>query len=315
MVQRDSSWVLDEIEALLQSKVECLRQIAGGNSTVFVLKCNHEMLVAKKYLGSPERKNDSLQREVRALNFLFAKNISCVPKLLQVSEENNLLFMEYIPGHTPEPNKDTLLAMISFVKMLKYLYTEDNSFPHAVGSITMASDLLPQIEGRIKNLEMVMSRNNLVQEAKELLSTFSSCDYISIYPSETYSVSDLGIHNMLKQKNSYTFLDLEFFGIDSPIKLISDFLLHPRNTFSKPLRLVFYKEIKKLFNLDDSVVSEFLTINTLNWALIILRRVEIMKKTIDSSSVSEIMRLAATYLEKSRLSGDQILTEALYCES
>jgi hypothetical protein len=49
----------------------------------------------------------------------------------------------------------------------------------------------------------------------------------------TLSPSDFGFHNaLLRRGGGLVFLDLEYFGWDDPVKLISDFLLHPGMSLS-----------------------------------------------------------------------------------
>ena len=49
----------------------------------------------------------------------------------------------------------------------------------------------------------------------------------------TLSPSDFGFHNALRRPDgTLCFLDFEYFGWDDPVKLVSDFLLHPGMTLS-----------------------------------------------------------------------------------
>ena len=302
-------------ESLLHSKVEIKKQIVGGNSRVSVLKVKNEIIIAKQYMGNMERKRISLDREVRSLDFLRTKNVTCVPKIIQVHEDKYLAFLEYLPGEVPASNKDTLSQIVTFVKMLKIIHDQDDSFPDAVGCVKGITDFVIQIEKRLASLKTLMPKSILIQEAYDVLSKLSSLNYDSDFPSDTYSVSDFGTHNMLQINGSYKFLDLEFFGADSPVKLIADFLLHPRNKFPKPLRDIFYDDLKKFFDIDDSAVIELLPLNALNWALIVLRRLEFHKDSKKLGVENEILSLARSYLRKSQFSGKQILAEALYLDT
>ena len=301
-------------EKLLNSKVEIIKQICGGNSKISVLKIKNEIIVAKHYMGNVERKRISLEREVSALEFLKAKKVGCVPKVIQVHKELSITFLEYLPGKIPASNKDTLFQMIAFVKLLKNAHNQDNSFPDAVGKVKAIPDLLIQIENRLTSLEYLLPNSNFIQGAHDIFSGLASFNFISIFPPDTYSVSDFGTHNMLCINGSCKFLDLEFFGADSPVKLIADFLLHPQNTFSRPLRSIFYKELKEFFNMDDSVILELLPLYALNWGLIVLRRLEISRGATTLDAEKEILTLAASFFNKALCSGNQILAEAIYLD-
>lgn len=302
-------------EDLLSSRVEIAKQILGGNSKVSVLKVKNKFIIAKQYLGNVERKRNSLNREVSALEFLRKKNVSCVPKIIQVHEERHLAFLEYCPGESPVSDENTLLQMIVFVKLLKSIHSQDDSFPDAIGSVKLISDLVIQIENRLSSLKEFMPNSKLIQEAFETLSRLSVLNYAPDIQSYTYSVSDFGTHNMLCNNGSYKFIDLEFFGEDSPVKLISDFLLHPKNKFAKPLRYKFYKDVRSFFDLDNAVILEFLPLNALNWGLIVLRRLVVNTSLTNREVDAEIVHLAESYLRKAHSSGEQILAETLYLDS
>ena len=45
-----------------------------------------------------------------------------------------------------------------------------------------------------------------------------------------FSQADVGIHNSIVSKNNlFILVDMEYAGLDSPIKLHIDYLIHPKN--------------------------------------------------------------------------------------
>ena len=67
--------------------------------------------------------------------------------------------------------------------------------------------------------------NNLFKSTKKLkiyktLFKKTNNDHLILSP------SDFGFHNTIKSKKLY-FIDFEYFGLDDPVKLVIDFILHP----------------------------------------------------------------------------------------
>jgi hypothetical protein len=263
-------------------------------------------------LGVLERRTSALKREVRAINFLNSKNFKLIPSLLDVSEENSLVVLEHLRGVEPIPNREAMDAIIHFIQLLKKIHAQDGTFPDAVDSISNSTDLLKQIENRIISLQQEKSVYEIVQHARTILSRLSILNYDSKVFDRTYSVSDLGLHNMIRCNDGFRFFDLEFFGADSPVKLIGDFLLHPKNTFLGDFRLNFHKELTQFFNVYDTAISEYLPLSALNWSLIIARRA--VKE--DCSTLRKMqgnsLNLAWDYLKKSECEGSQLLRETVY---
>ena len=88
------------------------------------------------------------------------------------------------------------------------------------------------------------------------------------------SPSDFGFHNALQKAGHLRILDLEYFGWDDPVKLVSDFWWHPGMSLDEQLRSRWLSEAASLFVKND---PDFLTrINALHpayglrWALIVL---------------------------------------------
>ena len=66
------------------------------------------------------------------------------------------------------------------------------------------------------------------------------------------SPSDFGFHNAIKNNNNeITFLDFEYFGWDDPVKLTSDFILHPAMNLTTRQKKYWVQSLVKLF-IDDA---------------------------------------------------------------
>ncbi len=76
------------------------------------------------------------------------------------------------------------------------------------------------------------------------------------------SPSDFGVHNMLwKTDGSTIFLDFEYCGLDDPMRVVSEFVMHDQNyAISDTLKRYFLDQYKSKVNLPK---SEFERINIL----------------------------------------------------
>ena len=67
----------------------------------------------------------------------------------------------------------------------------------------------------------------------------------------TLSPSDFGFHNALRMRDgALVFLDLEYFGWDDPVKLLSDLLLHPMMGLSRQQRVHLAHGLDAIFSGD-----------------------------------------------------------------
>ena len=131
----------------------------------------------------------------------------------------------------------------------------------------------------------------------------------------TLSPSDFGFHNAIIDKNKYiTFIDFEYFGLDDPVKLLSDFLWHPAMSLTSNQKLLFTKEFFKIFKNDYSLkkrLSAAYSLYGLRWCLIILNKVlkinftsKDLYKNTKLNSFEETIKLQ---IEKSNHIYDQII--------
>jgi hypothetical protein len=92
----------------------------------------------------------------------------------------------------------------------------------------------------------------------------------------TLSPSDFGFHNtLLSPTGNVTFVDFEYFGWDDPVKMISDFVLHPAMSLSGAQRDEFLSKMVAVFS--DQQASIFVDrlraifpLYGIKWSLILL---------------------------------------------
>ncbi len=108
------------------------------------------------------------------------------------------------------------------------------------------------------------------------------------------SPSDFGFHNALRQKdNRLVFVDFEYFGWDDPVKMLSDFLLHPGMTLTSSLRGMFCARFCSLFEDDRQLGLRFRSLYplyALRWTMILLNEFlpERLERRILSGSIRHV---------------------------
>jgi len=89
----------------------------------------------------------------------------------------------------------------------------------------------------------------------------------------TLCPSDFGFHNALRGPAGLTFIDFEYFGWDDPVKLTSDFLLHPGMQLTESLRRRFATASLRVFGADGKFaprLSLLYPLFAVRWCLILL---------------------------------------------
>jgi len=252
--------------------------IKGGNSVVVKTeKSDGSYTAVKIYQGTELRKSIMLNREVNAINFLRENGLSNLPANLEVRKDLGLITYDWIQGITPTPDKDCIKSIASMCLKLYDLRAKNVFFDNAIDAAFSASEIESQIQTRLLRLRSSNKQREFSQLLdgidSRLLNFSNKENQISIVFNKTFSISDLGSHNMLVNKNQFFFIDFEFFGVDSTEKMLGDFLLHPRNEFSKQDIDYFLKSISNTIAWNRNDFKNILLMLTLKWVTISLDRV------------------------------------------
>lgn len=285
-----------ELNRYFSCEIEVKNKFVGGNSVVHQVQAGPLSLAVKEYTGESQRILRSLQREASALNFLQQHHIPCVPKMLYSNEDLGFIVMEFITGERPISNRDSIVAMLKFIEILKDLYQVDPSFAYAIDAGTSDDEIRNQIRGRLsevgaESIELVTKIKNLIKEKR-------GTSIQEVLTSDlTYSVSDLGVHNSLSRQGDFYYFDLEFFGKDSPYKLVGDFLLHPQNDFSYGDNSLFLEKSMLIFGLYEERLGRFVSLLSAKWTLICSKRLKKMIETnVDNEALQAQRDLVGYYL-------------------
>ena len=271
--------------------------IKGGNSSVYKAQLPNGMTVAiKEYVGDKFRIERMLAREVASISFLRNFGIENIPEIVEIQYKLDLIVYRWIDGKEPGPDSISMEHLIKFCISLKEVYNLGNSFENSVDAVFSFTELETQISNRIKDLEKTFPSfevNNLCSELREKLRGCIEIKKNTLFTNKTFSVSDLGTHNMITSKGSTHFIDFEFFGLDSVNKMIGDFILHPKNRFNQNDISRFVRRVSNAFEWDPNELMEILPLLTLKWALIAYSR------SFKEDSIKGIVEIGRNNIDKS----------------
>ena len=266
----------------------------GTNNKVYKVRIGRDNLVVKSYAESI----NSTERLFKEYNFLLLcqnNNINNVPKIKFIDENLVMICETYISGTNISSSSYYIEAMIIFISSLNSnipLY--DVNF-NATDAIFTSEELFESVKERISKVHSDSSRDI---ELKELFSEFfkllaqdekknqSIKNFFDKFSRRVISPSDLGPENMLYSDKPF-FIDFEYSGLDSNIKMALDLVTRPSINFEKYTN----SQIEKLF-LEvmgfkiDSIPLSLVQIFKLKWILIeyssILRReIEFSKNDLE----------------------------------
>lgn len=243
----------------------------GGNSNIFRFKYREKDVILKVYKGDEKRIKLSREREIQAYKFLREKKFSQLPNYIEEIQVSDGICLEFIKGESPKQNWFTNIKIWRGISKLKAVYRDDSRFDTAVDASFSTSNVLNQIISRYEGLKIVSKpENDNLEIGMEILKKSKVINFPD--SALTYSFSDIGTHNILKVKYKFIYLDLEFFGKDSAVKMVSDYLLHPKNQFSKNELDISLYYAKKYFGIESKLLLEAIPFFALKWATILTKR-------------------------------------------
>lgn len=270
---------LELIEEFGISKTAIFENIQGGNSDVLKYqdaKGNFRSL--KIYRGSNARITQMYYREIAALKFLYENRFLAIPQDLQVFDKPKAISYRWIDGASPESDEIALNSIFVIINKLLSLSKNGLQFDNAIDAAFSTLDIEVQIKQRLGNLDSSLSF--YTKQIYDNLDLYSEKFPIAtLYQYKTLSLCDIGTHNIIRNSGVDYFIDFEFFGYDSCAKMLGDFLLHPRNTFSSERILSNILDLPLVVNRLKKEVWISLPLLSLKWALITIGRSERMLHT------------------------------------
>ncbi len=314
----------------------------GGNNQIYKLRCGgNQNFIAKIYYQDKIDKRDRLKGEFSALEFMTQNQIEVVPKPIHCEKENNTAIYEFIDGErlaTSEISSLQIGQAAQFLITLKNLTSKQGA-----KQIPLASEACLSFSSLVENLELRLHRFNhfevlekldsqmiqyLEHDLKPTILTLKQwgLNYLienNIDPKieisfsqRTLSPSDFGFHNSLKLRTGQlVFFDFEYFGWDDPVKMISDFLLHPGMNLNQTQCFKFSEIILPAFIGDPDFMIRFKAyypLLAIKWCFIILN--EFLKDQMERRKFAAVKSTSQisykeVQLGKAKMMLNRILTE------
>ncbi len=226
---------------------------SGRNNKVFKVTQNRNTdFLVKFYSIGKKEKQYRLKREVDFLRYLENIDIEKVPKILFISEEQNIGMFNYVQGKKfkhCDLNKERVIECANFFNEINTIKQDLNkSLYEAAESFIEPDIFLKDIDNRIKKLlEFSKGEKEYHLFFKELNNLWkrvrkNALGYEHLKTSRhnlCISPSDFGFHNcIINENNELTFIDFEYSGLDDPVKFICDYFSQP----DIPVPLEFFEE-------------------------------------------------------------------------
>ena len=278
---------------LLNHPVKKCEKISGrGNSQVYKLTSMDTRQYALKMY--PDRSNDGrtrLKTEFNAVKFLRANGFDNIPDAVRKDDDLNLGLYSWVSGQSINtPDHQDLSQAVEFVRRL-YKVSEGSQYSAdelATEACLSARELVNQVDVRFKRLRSFSMNNPALSEFlnrsfrpvwRDLKQNLAQSWPESSREKDLdpkyciLSPSDFGFHNALKNSGEITFIDLEYFGWDDPVKLTADFLWHPAMKLNPEMTAKWKEAMLGIFASDPKFAGRLhaaMPLYGLRWALIVL---------------------------------------------
>jgi len=312
-------------EILNARTLSATRLAQGGNNVTLMIETPQGQFVAKHYPTSLGDLCDRYAAETGALRFMNAHAFDCVPTLIDCDAEARVAVMD---GQGKAAAIDAVDADIkTFTIFAERLHSvrlapDAENLDAAAEACLAPLDIIRQVRARRKRLACVTDDHDKLGEF--LNTTFDpaldryeaaglntleaagiSADTPLARDRQTLNPSDLGLHNAVRRDDGQlVFVDFEYFGWDDPIRLVSDFLLHPGHILTDAQKRAFATSCTKIFATKDTRFHERL--NALypligsRWCMILLNEFlpERMQRRRAAGNTDETEDVLAKQLNK-----------------
>ena len=264
-------------------KINIKKINSGINSKALKLTFNKKNYFIKLY-----KNKTSFYKDIIFYLSLLQKRVR-IPKIIKIDYKNLSIVLQFISGKKIKTiTRKNLNEIFLFLKKIQkaksryiinskkiksnFMYAKDYSLNLKEMKISLEYRIKKILKIKLTNKKIYLEVLNLKKIIKLINNDFKKLNSKIDYPN-ILSPSDFGINNMILTKDDKIyFIDFEYGGIDSPIKLKYDFLLNPNHKFSMDNIEYFNKKFNKIFKTKlDSKVENFLKkLFIVKWMLIIL---------------------------------------------
>jgi hypothetical protein len=281
--------------ALLQLPVESVELIAGSgrNSRIYRIRAGGKALCLKRYVAKSNDSRDRLRTEMDALELMVKHGIAHVPRPLARDAAQDCALMSWVEGVPVDAVGETDIdAALRFLSNIHALSRVEEAQHQPLGSEACLSgaEIVAQLANRLRRLGTAAEDDAALAVFLERLSRFL---FASVLPQviegyrslklafsaalpfalRSLCPSDFGFHNALRSAEGLVFLDFDYFGWDDPVKLVSDFVLHPGMRLPEGLKRRFILGAQQIYGADNTFAPRLnllFALFALRWCLILL---------------------------------------------
>jgi len=305
MNSSDFDWISREIRSSLPTEVLAVERInQGRNSSCSKVLLEGVNFVLKDYSNLPDAEARFL-RESFTLQLVSSLGISNGPEIVALDKKRFQIATKFIDGNSPEEISRNFLNSLSvFLGELNSNHAKIESSPLSRDAYLGQFDIFADIEVRHSSISpkanlsvfreshtaiydcfrrFVVHNTKQVNEVRKAFSLANSKNF--------FSPSDLGLHNSIENKLGFFFVDFEYAGLDSPLKMLFDLIANPSNQINS-LELMDQDETifrKYLSMLSSRQITDFHFLFMIKWYFILLNI--ILKQKPDVKVVENLKML------------------------
>lgn len=305
------------LPALLLPEEHAGVALSGGrNSRVRRIE---EDIVLKQY---PNDGRDRCRTEWKALNWLLEQGFTCVPEPYAMDAGRQYMVMEFVDAGKPRENARAAKQMQDFALKLYALRERARGFPPAADAFFSREAIIEHLRERLLRLKKVPAITATHRAMHAFISETLEPAFAAVcarkenYPEvpellRMPSPSDFGLHNALQRSDGrLVFLDFEYFGLDDPVKLICDVLLHPGMRLAAEHRQAF---AEAMFSACEAAGDK--DIRTRHQACLVLWRIKwaciLLNEFIATDSERRVFSLGDNAVREERLFGQLVKSKAM----
>ena len=271
------------LNSLTNDSITSYKEIDEGvNGTVILHFGTTSCYITKTY----RHLSDGLIRFNREITFIRQIQELCkstIPSLIGYDEDNLIICQEFIVGKKCAPNSAMIDEILNFVDQVNSK-SDYSSYPYrAANSMFNLEDIINEIKVRFDEERINVSATNIVylnaieEKFQKLITSFNDLKYSQKFINEHFklllSPSDIGPHNMLDTDKGFKFIDFEFAGVDSNIKLGFDLIVHPDLHFLDFVTEEIKDRFQSLFGFKLNEMPELLcALFKIKWSLLVMKK-------------------------------------------
>jgi hypothetical protein len=282
--------------ALLGAPPEGIARVhgLGRNSGIFRVSHGGAAFALKQYPPRRDGERNRATVESAALAFMTGHGIAVVPRVIAADADQGYALLEWIDGAAiAAPGAPDIDAACDFLEAIARVgdRAEAAALPPAAEACLSGEEILAQIDTRLRRLapaaaaEPALARF-LAEPVAPLLgevAAWAQAGYAAHGlafgqpippPARALCPADFGFHNALRRPaGDIVFIDFDYFGWDDPVKLVSDFLLHPGMQLPEPLKHRFAARARAIYGADPAYplrLGFLFPLFALRWGLILL---------------------------------------------